>query len=142
MKEKITRESVAGQRLIFFPKSEDECAHLQQGLFNLGLHWANGQDVVQNTAAAVKNGLVLLDGVIFYRSDVDTGAYTSCSIAQVDADYLPPEQRLMVDLFNKLSAKVDALSEKVDRLYAEVHPEIADTKPGLKKPAPAQQGGL
>ena len=133
MKDAITKESATGRKLIFFPQSKEECRQLQERLFELGFIWADGCRGIQNVSACVQNGLVLMNDRIFFRSPGDTQAFTPCSIEQVLPSYMPPDQRMMLDLFNRLSAKVDALAEKVDRIHNELVPDIDETKPGLGK---------
>jgi hypothetical protein len=132
MKDRITLQSAAGLELIFHPKSDEECAHLQERLFALGFRWSNGEKNVQNIAQCVQGGLVLLDGKIYFSMDGSERQFISCSIDQVDPGYVPPEQQFLVEMFTRLSAKVDALSDKVDRLYDELHVDVGETKPGLR----------
>ena len=133
MNERITRSSAAGRRLIFHPADADECAALQKKLFKLGFNWVNGGRQVDQIGQCVATGLVLMDGKIYYRSPTDTTEYAVCTMGQVDPEYISADQRLMRELFDKLSAKVDALEKKVDRIYDELRPaDIGKTKQGLK----------
>ncbi len=137
----VNLETAMGQKLIFRPRSEDECQALQERLLDLGFAWADGFRTPRYIAECITYGLVLIEGNIYQRGDGDNTPYTYCRTEQAMPDYIPPDQRLMVDLFNRLSAKVDALSEKVDGLYAEIHPDVCDTKPGVRKPPAPGSGG-
>jgi hypothetical protein len=139
MNEPVNRHTAEGKKLIFFPKTEDECRELQERLFELGFTWSNGNARAANVTQCVETGLVLMNNYIYFRSPGDAEKYTACSIDRVLPGYLPPDQKMMLEVFNRLSDKIDALSEKVDRLYEEIRPDVGTTKPGLRKP-PASGG--
>lgn len=130
----LTAEFCRQNWVVFRPKTTDEALFIQQRLADFGIRWVDGGAVGARVLDCVAGGMTVQGGNL-YHSPGDDARNILCTLDQFDKGYVPPEQQLMVELFNKLTAKVDALSEKVDRLYAELHPDIADTKPGLgKKP--------
>jgi len=89
-------------------------------------------------ANCVSKGMVLRDGKLYHGSDKksqETGLL--CTAAQFDENdlrYLSGDA-LMREVFSRLSARMDELSEKVDAIYEEVMPKMLD-KPVIKKPGP------
>jgi hypothetical protein len=143
---KITRESAYGEKLLLFPKNAGEAKALQKALLAEGFIWVDGNKSVEHIEECVNRGLVLMDGKIYHRSEGDTTTYTVCPLSQAERDVAPaaPDrvspnqipQDQVLQLFNKLSARIDGLSEKIDRMYGELYPTVEETKPGLKKPQP------
>lgn len=129
----LTAEFCRNNRLIFRPQSGEEAVFIQERLAAFGIRWVNGDPVGTRAAECAAKGMFIDGGKLYYNPTSDAGCVI-CAAEQFDKNYLSSDKRFMLDQFNKLSAKIDALTEKVDRLYAEIHPEVANTKPGLKKP--------
>lgn len=129
----LTAAFCLNNRLIFRPRSEEEALFIQERLSAFGIRWVNGDPVGTRVAECARHGMIVDEGKLFYNPRSEEGSIL-CTADQFGAEYIPPDKRFLMEQFNKLSAKIDVLTEKVDRLYAELHPEMADTKPGLKKP--------
>lgn len=136
-KDKITPELAAGKFLFFYPQDITEAEQAIMLLKNLG--FKSGADA--RTPITLENvlskGIGVLAGEFFCdpNRDYDRAPQGNwyCTVDQIDGDYLPPDQRFMLDLFNKLSDRIDALSDKIDRIEQQVSPQIIEKKRGLPR---------
>jgi hypothetical protein len=122
--QKITKELCAGKILIFCPKTEDEAIFINRQMGELGL--LKQTNPLKEPARCVTVGFVLKDSELHY---FDAGLHHTgfvCTKDQFDKNYISPETAFIMEQFNKLSAKVDAI-------YEELKPAKLD-KNNLKKP--------
>jgi hypothetical protein len=133
-KEKITREFCRGKTLLFFPTSTEEAAFIQRKLFDMGFKWCKEfgtrisfeKDCVSSGMTLDEKGSLWTDSLPKHK---EKGLV--CTSSQFDKSYISPED-LMLEQFNKLSARIDAISQKVDAIYDEVMPHTLN-KPRLPK---------
>jgi hypothetical protein len=146
--EKITPEMVKARRLVFYPKSEAEAMVIQERLAKLGGVWSTGAATGAHLAACVEKGFVCEYGKFYFEPSKNGGGLL-CSAAQLEEGYIPPEPEkdFLLAQFNKMAAKIDALTaqvcglqEEVAGLKAELRPDAQDAKNTLKKPAAPGQG--
>lgn len=122
--QKLTREFCLNKTLIFYPGTVQEAIAVQKGLFNLGFIWADGVEDVQKAHECAETGIVLEDNKIYYHPSSETKRKgTVCSVQQLDSNYISPDQSFMLDLFNKMSARIDALTAEVAALKQQLEPQ-------------------
>ena len=125
----ITKEFCKGKTLIFFPQTEEEAASIQRKIFAMGYNWGNNCGAsIRDTSGSVSGGMVLDEQGLLWTIPRERHFATGllCASDQLDEKYLSPDRAFMLELFNKLSAKIDAV-------YEELRPPTLD-KPILKKP--------
>lgn len=93
----------------------------------MGYEWGevHTQDI-DELENCVAEGMELDNGELYYgppAEDIQKGLF--CTSGQFDKKYLS-DRELMIDLFNKLSARIDAI-------YEELQPKVLD-KPAIRKP--------
>lgn len=137
--EKITREYALANRLVFYPATEDEAAAIQRRIFAMGFAWADERRVVRHLADCVRKGILLDHGELYY-SPTKSDRNITCSIRQLDEDYMPKTERRMQEMFNILMARMDDLQEQMNRIEARLSPESLD-KPARRLPSPKNGGG-
>lgn len=137
--EKITREYALANRLIFYPATEDEAYAIQKRIFALGFAWADGKHEVRHLTECVRTGILLDHGDLYYHPAKNDRNIT-CSIHQLDEDYMPPAERKMQEMFNTLMARMDDLQEQMNRIESRVSPQSLDKAP-RKFPTPQNGGG-
>jgi hypothetical protein len=135
--EKISIDTAAGKFLFFFPKSEEEAEQAFARLLKAGFRIGEGYDTPLTAENAVEKGIGVLEDKIFcnpnrsYRK-APRGNWL-CAVDQLDEDYLPADQRFMLDLFNKLGARLDRIEQRLDGIEAATAPARMDKKP-LRRP--------
>lgn len=135
-KDKISPETSEGRFLFFYPADTDEARILVGKLRDAGFKMREKASTAMSVKNMVAEGVGVINGEYFCNPNRGwNGAPLGnwlCTIDQIDSDYLPPEQRMMVDLFNKLTARIDELAEKIDRIEQQVCPQEMDKKPRTK----------
>jgi hypothetical protein len=132
--ETITKEFCAGKKLLFTASSIDEAEFIKDSLSKLGFRWPtlaahyiNFDDVPQHIHRIVENGLILCDGKIEEVSakTVKTDALV-CSSNQFDPPFekkaLASDNKPLTipEMFNQISAKIEALTNEVQALKEEI----------------------
>jgi len=139
-KGKITPESAAGKFLFFYPAEQADAEALVGLLQDAGFKAREKAQTPINVDNILKKGMGVMSGEFFCDPNRDyNGAPMGnwlCTADQIDRDYLPPDQRFMLDLFNKLSDRIDALSDKIDRIEQQVCPQTLEKK----APVPGKPG--
>lgn len=139
-KDKISIDNTQGKFLLFFPKTTGEAEELVNKLRDAGFTVRAKSSTPLTPDKIIESGIGVLNGEFFCGPNKDwNGAPLGnwlCKTEQIDSDYLPPVQRMMLDLFNQMSARIDALAEKIDRIEQQVCPQE------IEKPATAQRKGL
>lgn len=129
--EKITREFCQGNRLLFFPRKDDDAICIQQKFFAMGYKWGDGDGSVGNVALCVEKGMVLSEGK-FYTSPNSESLQRGflCTVDQFDDTY-KTDRELLLELFNRLAA----IEKQQAEILAELRPQQLD-KPILGKKEP------
>ena len=125
----ITKEFCKGKTLIFFPQTEEEAAFIQRKIFAMGYRWVEDPGTsVRHISESVNTGMVLDEkGFLWFNPSAKSLATgLLCTSDQFDEKYLSPDRTFMLEQFNKLSAKIDAV-------YEELRPPTLD-KPIRSKP--------
>lgn len=142
-KDKVSPQVSEGKFLFFYPADEEEAQCLVAKLRDAGFKMRNKSSTTMSPQNMVTHGVGVINGEYFCNPNESwNGAPLGnwrCTIDQIDNDYLPSDQRMMLDLFNKLTARIDTLADKIDRIEQQVCPQKID-----KKPTPArlkQKGG-
>jgi hypothetical protein len=133
-REPVTPELASRVNLIFFPKTQEESALLQKALFNQGFIWSTGSKAVASDPNILSEGLVLLEGKMFWRGKNDDRVYRIATLAQALTGYSPSPQ----EQFTALGARLDALEKMVAEIHDAVAPKEID-KPALKRPGKQAQ---
>jgi len=141
-KDKVSIENTKGKFLFFYPKTPLEAEELLNKLQDAGFTVRAKSATPLTAENMIKEGIGVLDGEFFCGPNKTwDGAPLGnwlCTIDQIDSDYLPPTQRMMLDLFNQMSARIEALAEKIDRIEQQVCPQEiekpASPRKGLKGP--------
>ena len=135
--EKITPEFCKGKTLLFYPQTEEEAAFIQRRIFALGFKWSANRVEVQETAGCVQKGMVLEDTTLYFNPTSENREKGFlCTSAQFDEVFVSFEQKVL-EQFNKLSARIEEITQRVDAIYKELQPAKLD-KQVLKKPVPDQ----
>jgi len=136
--DKVSIETVQGKFLFFYPLTAADAEELLNKLRDAGFTPRAKSSTPLTAENMVKDGIGVLEGEFFCNPNRDwKGAPRGnwmCTIDQIDSDYLPPVQRMMLDLFNQMSARIDALAEKIDRIEQQVCPQA------IEKPAVQRKG--
>ena len=136
-KDKITPESVQGKFLFFYPTERADAETIVSLLQGAGFKTREKAQTQLTTENILQKGIGVMSGEFFCDPNRDfNGAALGnwlCTMDQIDRDYLPPDQRFMLDLFNKLSDRIDALSDKIDRIEQQVGPQTIEKKRGLPR---------
>lgn len=113
----LTAKSCAGKKLAFLPKSAEEAKFIVDRLQKFGFRLNTDY-----TPYTLSEGILLWDsGLIYAGKDYSAARShaTLCDARQLDPDYLGGDD-LIKDLFNKLTAHVDArldaIEKKIDAL--------------------------
>lgn len=135
--EKISIDTAAGKFLFFYPGSEEEAERTFARLLKAGFKIGNGYDTPLTAENAVKKGIGVLNGAFFCDPNRDykkapRGNWL-CATDQLDEDYMPQDQRFILNLFNQLSERLDRIEQRLDGIEAEVSPSRIDKKP-LRSP--------
>jgi len=136
-KDKINVETAKGRFLFFYPRTPEAAEDLLRKLRAAGFSPRAKSSTPLTPEGMIEKGVGVLDGEFFCAPNRSwNGAPLGnwlCTAEQLDAGYLPPDQRLMMDLFNRLNARIDELAEKIDRIERHVIPQDIE-KPGLRRP--------
>lgn len=137
-KDKISIETAQGKFLFFYPQTTADAEELLNKLRDAGFVPRAKSSTPLTPENLVKDGMGVLSGEFFCNPNRDwSGAPLGnwlCTIDQIDSDYLPPVQRMMLDLFNQMTARLDALTEKVERIERQVCPRE------IEKPTAPRKG--
>lgn len=132
-KDKVSPETAEGKFLFFYPADADEAQMLVGKLRDAGFKMREKSSTAMSPQNMVTHGVGVINGEYLCNPNESwNGAPLGnwrCTIDQIDSDYLPPDQRMMLDLFNKLTARIDALADKIDRIEQQVCPQEMDKKP-------------
>lgn len=137
---KITPEMIKRERLVFYPKTEEEAREIQLRLFKMGADGAESGQTVSRLDECAQKGMVSDRGTIYYSPDKSRPGIR-CSLADIPEDYRPTPQEefaslsadgKMLALFNMLAE----VAERIERIEREVGPRQLD------KPARLPQGGV
>lgn len=135
-KDKISPETSEGKFFFFYPVTGEEAQLLVSKLRDAGFKMREKSSTAMSPENMVTHGVGVINGEYFCNPNKGwNGAPLGnwlCTIEQIDSDYLPPDQRRMVDLFNKLTARIDELAEKINRIEQQVCPQEMDKKPRAK----------
>jgi hypothetical protein len=134
---RITRENAENELIMFRPKTPAEAEALQKKLFSLGFAWASGRTEPAGLEDSVANGIVLIKGSMYTKGPQDDRSYTVCQAEQLDEDYLPPDQQRVMNCFNVIAERLDAIERRLANLE---NPQPLD-KPVLRPPAPKPAEG-
>ena len=139
-KDKISPEVSEGKFLFFYPADVDEAKHLIGKLRDAGFKMREKSSTIMSPENMVAQGVGVINGEYFCNPNESwKGAPLGnwrCKMDQIDSDYLPPDQRMMMDLFNKMTARIEALAEKIDRIEKQVCPQEIDKKPATPQLKP------
>lgn len=139
-KDKISIDNAQGKFLLFFPKTTGESEELVSKLQDAGFKARAKSSTPLTPEKIIESGIGVVNGEFFCGPNRDwNGAPLGswlCKTEQIDSDYLPPVQRMILDLFNQMSARIDALTEKIDRIEKQICPQ------DIEKPAAARRTGL
>jgi hypothetical protein len=125
--QKLTRDFLQRNRVVFRPKTPEEAKVIQQRLFDMGFSWSAKSREIKHVAECVATGVLLEEGVVYYNPDCRQ-PHISCDVAQLDENYKPFEEKVM-ELFNAQAERQKRIEEKLDRILAEIGPQTID-KPG------------
>jgi hypothetical protein len=131
-REKITKELCETEDLIFFPETQEESMFIQRKLMDMGYKWVSGHSAPVAETRILSSGLVLLRGKIYRRGDEDNSNYLKCDLYQFDRN-LSPDQALIMEQFNKFSARLEEIVQAVAEMQKELRPAKLDKTP-LKGP--------
>ncbi len=133
----LSRSDMIGKKLIFFPSSEEEATALQQKLIDMGIPWSHGPKSVTNIENTMQFGLVVMDDKLYYANgdkNGDKSGYTSTSTRRILGEFISPEKKFLIEQFEKINKRLDALERRVDEIHEAVYPKF-DKKPVLKPPS-------
>ncbi len=137
-KDKVSIESAKGKFLFFYPKTVIQAEELLNKLHDAGFAVRPQSSTPMTLENMVEKGIGVLDGEFFCGPNREWSGSPlgnwQCTVDQIDSNYLPPTQRMMLDLFNQMSARIDALAEKIDRIEQHVCPQE------IKKPSTPRKG--
>lgn len=143
---KLTAGDCQSQKLLFYPRSLEEAAAIQRGLFRLGIGWGQGAKV-QALAECVQKGMIVLEGRLFYNPSAENRSEGKvCTLDQlprtapVDVMQYLQGDDLQREIFNRLSARMDKLEQMVAEIHAAVMPHPALPKPAALKGKNAPEG--
>jgi len=128
----ITRDVADSNSIVFFPKTPEEAAFIQQSLLGMGVVWKDGDASVTEIASSLKSGLGVVGGKMVLQPKISQGEWLLADSAQFTIPYVAPDQQRIIDMFNKLGARLDQLDKKVDKIHDELFPEVSKTKPALR----------
>jgi len=133
----LTREYCKGKTLLFYPKNRAEAEGIQAAFFDMGYFWgSNHGQFIKFTDACLEKGMLFLDDVL-YTSPLPQHIANGllCQPHQLPtADpekYMMSDRQFMIDLFNRLSDRLDAIEAKIDAAL----PQNELDKTGLTPPA-------
>ncbi len=134
----LTPEYCRRHRLIFYPKTMDEAIFIQERLSEFSIRWVSGEPVGNFARECVDKGMLVDNGALYYNPERKPGDVV-CDSSQFDKKYIPPDRAFLLEQFNKMAEKIDALSSRVAELESKVgemhgtlFPTVEDTKPALK----------
>ncbi|MEZ0261107.1 MAG: hypothetical protein ACAH80_08860 [Alphaproteobacteria bacterium] len=125
----ITRALCHSARLVFSPKTEEEAIFIQERLFAMGCAWGDGRTNVSEVASCVAKGILVDHGKIYYNPNSDPKNIL-CRTDQLDSNYVPPDKAFLIEQFNKVHARLEAIEKRLKVLE---EPEPLDKLP-LKRP--------
>lgn len=129
----LTRAEMHGKQLLFYPKTEEEAVALQQKLLDMGIPWSHGPRSVTNVEFTLQHGLLVKDDKLYY-ANADKSAYTVVSTKRILTDFIPPEKKFLMEQFDRINKRLDALEKRVDEIHEALYPK-SDKKPVLKPPS-------
>ena len=141
-KQKITPELLKDNKLVFYPKTTMEAVFIQRMLFELGCKWYWDKSArLSFVEDCVGRGIEVHDGKLFCGEFSGPREALLCTSAQFDKPfdekdiknlYVPANQTFILELFNRLSERIDALNNEVAQLRKDIEPK----GPGKPKFAP------
>ena len=136
---KISYEDSIDRLLVFSPKTQAEARSLLDKLINKGFKRDDsaGQGPLTLNSMCEK-GVGVYNGRFFCAPD-DKKLYpklgtVACEIEHLDDAYLSPEQLFMLDLFNKISERLDRIEKRLDDIQQDMGGSTVE-KPVLRKPS-------
>jgi hypothetical protein len=124
----VTKALCHSARLVFRPKTEEEAIFIQERLFALGVAWGDGRTYVSEVAGCVANGMLVDHGKLYYNPP-DDAKNIHCRADQLDSNYVPPDKAFLLEQFNKVHARLDAIEKRLDALEGDPL-----DKPPMKRP--------
>jgi len=136
MAEMLTKDYVAGKKIVFFPKSPAEAETIQRHLFKMGYTWRKGETEPLYLDVLSTSTLILQDGKMHYnpgKRDAEGGELFG--VSQLDPNYIADDREFLKSLFNKVHERLDKIEKRIEVLEAAVTPKRLD-KPQLKAAKP------
>ena len=135
-KDKISIDNMHGKFLFFFPKTSADAEELVNKLQDAGFKVRAKSSTPLTPENIIESGIGVLNGEFFCGPNktwdgAPLGNWV-CQTEQIDSEYLPPTQRMMLDLFNQMSARIDALTDKINRIEQHVCPQEVE-KPSVQR---------
>jgi hypothetical protein len=137
-KKKISYEDSFDRLLVFSPRTPSEARGLLDKLVNKGFKRDDtvGQGPLTLNGMCDK-GVGVYNGRFFCAPDEKKinpplGA-VACAPEHLDDAYLSPDQLFMLDLFNKISERLDRIEKRLDDVQQEMGPHNVE-KPALRTP--------
>lgn len=129
-KEKITPESAQGKFLFFRPRSLEESARTMLALKKAGFKMRMNAHTPVTPENGREKNIGVIDGEFFCDPNESYNKAPrgnwSCTIDQIDENYVTPEQRFVLELFNKLSDRLDRIERRLDEIQEQVSPAPLD----------------
>ena len=135
----LTPEFCRSNRLVFYPKTLDEVNFIQERLAEFGIRWADGKPVGALAQECLNKGMLVENAKLYYNP-VSNDRSIQCTAGQFNGEYISPDRAFLLEPFNKMAERIDALSSRVAELekkVGETHqalfPAVDDTKPKLRR---------
>lgn len=124
--QKLTKEFCDSHDICFHPQSPDEARVIQEKLFKMGYKWRQGEQHPLYLEELAKGSIHVSGGILTCSMSERKTQGMVCTAQQLDESYISPDQKFMLDLFNKISARLDKIEERLDDLQAEMRPKPMD----------------
>lgn len=135
MTSKLTKEFCDTHDICFHPQSPDEARVIQEHLFKMGYKWRQGEQHPLYLEELANGSIHVSGGFLTCSTSGRSTQGIVCTVEQFDENYMPPEQKFIFDLFNKMSERLDKIEQRLDDIQADMRPKPMD------KPAPPKNWG-